>query len=715
MNTDGLQRLLRPASVAVLGASADPTKRGHQAVRALKNSGYSGRVFPVHPAGGELLGLPVSTSISDTPEVPDLALVAVAAERVPGVLEQCGRVGVGGAVVLAVGFRESGDVGAALEDEIVAIARRTGMRVVGPNTSGILNPHVGLNLVGVESVRPGGLAVLSQSGNIGLDLMTSMVPSGIGLSLYVGVGNESDVGVHEFLEYLESDSETEGILVYSEGFQNPTAFLQVAERVNRTKPVVVLKGGRSERGMEAALSHTGAIAGSYDVFKAVAAQRGVLVVDRSDEFLAVGRTVTFQKPIAQGLGVAVIADGGGHATLAVDLLASRGVPLARFSESVRNRLGDLLGPAAATGNPIDLAGAADRRLEVFTLVSEAVIAEPDVGGVLLTGLFGGYAQRFDSSLESSEADTAHRLASLCEGSGKPLLVHTVYADGSNPALDALRAAGIPVLKSLDTAGRCLEAAAERGRSLARPLSESTEPMAPMEEPESVRIARADGRRALTEWEARSLLAGHDIPLVPAVLCRSVEEVEVAAAGHEGPVVLKLLSSTILHRTDANGVELNLSGPEEATDAFRRIEESAREYARTLDSDPDFRGVLVSPQLAPPIAELLVACRRDDHYGPIAVLGAGGVTVEISADRALRGLPLGSDDFRDMIASLSIAPLLLGHRGAQGVDLSLVEGICRTLGGLLWAYPGVREIELNPVFAYPSTVYAVDALAVLADY
>ncbi|MFV2068075.1 MAG: acetate--CoA ligase family protein [Pirellulales bacterium] len=718
MMSSPLERLLRPASVAVVGASSDPTKRGHQAVRALRNSGYSGRILPVHPEGGELLGLPVFPSVSELPLVPDLVLIAVAAERVPSVIERCAQAGIGGAVVLAVGFRESGNRGAALEREVVGTARRTGMRVIGPNTSGILNPHIGLNLVGVDAVTPGGLAVLSQSGNIGLDLMTAMATSGVSLSLYVGVGNEGDVAFHEYLEYLELDPTTQGILVYSEGFQDPESFLRVVERVNRSKPVVVLKGGRSERGVEAALSHTGAIAGSYDVFKAVAAQRGVLVVDRSDEFLVVGKTLTFQVPIAPGKGVAIIADGGGHATLAVDLLAERDLPLARFSTGVRKRLGELLGSAAANGNPIDMAGAADRRLEVFAKVAEAVVAEDDVGGVLLTGLFGGYALRFDASLESGEARVAGRIAALCSRAGKPLIVHTVYAAGSNPALDALRSVGIPVVGSLDIATRCIDAAVERGKFLARttPTPAVAAGIIPtVAEPRPVQAARKEGRRALTEWEARSLLEAHDIPVVPATLCRTVEEAAKAAARQSGPVVLKLLSGTIFHRTEAGGIELGLSGPDEAASAFERIRDAAARFAEVAGCAADFRGVLVSPMLERPTAELMVACRRDPQYGPILVLAAGGVMVEVSPDRVVRGLPLRDGDFGDMVGSLRIAPIFGGHRGAAGVDPGSVERLCQGLGRLLVAHPGLQEIELNPVFAYPSKALAVDALAVLADY
>lgn len=716
MTTSPLERLLRPSSVAVVGASSDPTKRGHQAVRALKNSGYSGRVLPIHPAGGELLGLPVYTSVSELPLVPDLVLIAVPAESVPEVIERCGQAGIGGAVVLAVGFRESGDRGAALEREVVETARKTGMRVIGPNTSGILNPHIGLNLVGVDSVTPGGLAVLSQSGNIGLDLMMAMATSGVSLSLYVGVGNEGDVAFHEYLEYLELDDTTRGILVYSEGFQDPRAFLRVVERVNRSKPVVVLKGGRSQRGIEAALSHTGAIAGSYDVFKAVTKQRGVLVVERSDEFLAVGKMLTFQPPIDPGQGIAIIADGGGHATLAVDLLAERGLPVARLSSAVRKRLGELLGPAAAAGNPIDMAGAADRRLEVFAEVAEAVVAEESVGGVLITGLFGGYAQRFDASLESGEARVAGRLAALCRRALKPLVVQTVYAAGTNPALEALRSVGIPVVGSLDTATRCIDAAVERGRYLAKPAPAPTISTARRAnaEPLPVQMAREEGRLLLTEWEARSLLDAHDIPVVTATLCRTAAEAAEASIKHSGPVVVKLLSGTILHRTEAAGVELGIEGPEQAACAFERIRDSAERFAQNSGHEADFRGVLLSPLLEPPRVELMVACRRDPQYGPILVIAAGGVMVEISPDRAVRGLPLREGDFDEMIGSLRISPVLNGYRGARGIDLAGVEGLCRGLGDLLEAYPGVQEIELNPVFAYTEKTVAVDALAVLSN-
>lgn len=711
-----LHRILSPSSVAVVGASQDPTKRGHQAVRALKNSGFRGRVYPVHPSGGELLGLQVYPSVSDLPETPDLALISVAAAHVSSAVAECGQAGIGGAVVLAVGFRESGASGVALESELVATARRLGMRIIGPNTSGILNPHIGLNLVGVESVTPGGLAILSQSGNVGLDLMTAMASSGLGLSLYVGVGNEGDIAFHEYLEYLEADPSTSGVLTYVEGFQDARSFLRVAERVNRSKPVVVLKGGRSQRGVEAALSHTGAVAGSFDTFKALAAQRGVAVVQRSDEFLAIGKTLTHQPAVVPGKGIGIIADGGGHATLAVDLLAERSIPLAGMGDGAQEHLAELLGPAAATGNPIDLAGGADRRLETFARVMETVVAEEDVGGILLTGLFGGYALRFDASLETSEAVVASRLAEQTRKAGIPLIVHTVFAARTNPALDSLRAAGVPVVGSLDTAIACLEAAVARGRVLERDAvpADTPEEVDASREPPRVLAARKDGRRVLTEWEIRPILEQHGIPVVDAKYCRTRELAADAAAQSPGPVVVKLLSATIVHRTEAGGIELGIQGAREASDAFDRIRLAADHYAASAKIEAGFQGVLVSPLLEPPTAELLIACRNDPQYGPILVIGAGGELVEAASDRAIRGLPLRDGDFGDMVDALRIATVLRGYRGREGGDLASIERICLGLRDALAAHPGIFEIELNPVFAYPSKSLAVDALAVLSD-
>ncbi|MEE9470777.1 MAG: CoA-binding protein, partial [Gemmatimonadota bacterium] len=445
--THSLAAIFEARSVAVVGASADPRKRGHQVVRALLDAGFEGEVLPVHPNGGSLLGLPVAPSVTDLAQQPDLALICTRAATVPGVLERCAARGIKGAVILAVGFDESGPEGEALARDVAAIARRTGLRVVGPNTSGFLNPGLGLNSVGIREVPAGRMALLSQSGNVALDIVKKASAGSVGISLYVGVGNELDVRFHEYLAYLESHGASEVILVYAEGFRDGRAFMHAVSRVGRTKPIVVLKGGRSMNGATAARSHTGAIAGSYEVFSSLIEQVGAHEVTRSDELLRVGEMLAGQPPFRSG-GVVVVADGGGHATLAVDALESLGVPLAEISSATRKRLAVLLHRAAAISNPIDLAGAADGAPEVFARVICEISRDPVCGGVVITGLLGGYALRFADELAAEETKAARELGRLARESSLPVVVHTIYAESGTRAVAELRGAGIPVVDSL---------------------------------------------------------------------------------------------------------------------------------------------------------------------------------------------------------------------------------------------------------------------------
>ena len=331
-----LSHIFEPRSVAIVGASSNPRKRGYQAVRALLDAGYSGEIYPVNPAAGELLGLEVARSVAEVDGTPDLAYICTPAESVPDVLEACAAKGIPSAVVLAVGFRESGGAGAALETRVVDIARRTGIRVVGPNTSGVLNTFLGLNLVGVRGVPRGRLAIISQSGNVGLALMRQACSRSEGVSIYVGVGNETDIAFHEYLEYLADAEHTSAILMYVEGFRDGERFVEVARRVSADKPIALLKSGRSQTGSAAALSHTGAIAGSTAVAAAALESAGVHRVERADELLAIGETLAGQPAIRTGAGAVILSDGGGYAALVADALAQLGVKLA----SLLYRVGD---------------------------------------------------------------------------------------------------------------------------------------------------------------------------------------------------------------------------------------------------------------------------------------------------------------------------------------------------------------------------------------
>ncbi len=455
--TDPLAAIFEARSVAVVGASADSRKRGHQVVRSLLGSAYEGDILPVHPDGGTLLGLPVARSVTDLPCCPDLALVCTRAASVPGVLERCAGRGVKGAVILAVGFDESGPEGEALAREVGAIADRTGLRVIGPNTSGFMNPGLGLNLVGIRAVEVGRMALLSQSGNVALDIITRASAGSVGISLYVGIGNELDVRFHEYISYLETHRASEVILIYAEGFRDGRAFMHAVSRVGRKKPIVVLKGGRSANGASAARSHTGAIAGSYEVFRSLLEQVGAHEVTRSDELLRVGEMLAGQPPFRSG-GVVVLADGGGHATLATDALESLEVPLAKLTPATRTRLAELLHSAAAVSNPIDLAGAADRAPAVFARVFQELRRDPECAGVVITGLLGGYALRFTEELEAEETAAAAEIGRLAREASLPTVVHTVYAESGTRALARLarrrRGRACRNLCHVQSIGRC---------------------------------------------------------------------------------------------------------------------------------------------------------------------------------------------------------------------------------------------------------------------
>lgn len=708
-----LKAILEPRSIAIIGASRNPRKRGFQAVRALRDSDFQGAIQPVHPDGGELLGLAVAPSVEALEDTPDLAFVCTRAESVPGILEACARKGVRGAVIPAVGFRESGAAGAELERAVSELARRTGLRIVGPNTSGVLNTSLGLNLVGVPPLPAGRLAVLAQSGNVGLALMTEAASRSQGVSVYVGVGNEADIAYHEYLEYLEGERHTAAVLMYVEGFRDGQRFLDVARRVGAKKPIVLLKGGRSPRGDASARSHTGVIAGSYPVLRAVLREAGVIEVQRSDELLAVGETLAGQTPLHTGAGVAVLSDGGGHATLAADTLAELGVPMVEFATETTDMLRRLLGPAANVENPVDLAGAADQDPRILSDALGVIAADPATGGVLVVGLFGGYALRFSQDLSEVEAEAAGSMAALMRAANKPLVVHSLYAAAASEPLRRLLAGGVPVVGSLEVACRCLWAARARGLFLARPAPAAAPPPRPrLPEPPVITLARREGRMALTEPEARDLVSAHGVPVVPATFCRTAEETAEAARRAGGPVAVKAVSPTVPHKTEAGGVALGVSGREGAADAFQRVTAAVSARARAEGLDPDVRGVLVAPMLPAPIAELIVGARRDPCFGPILLVGTGGVAAELHRDVAIRFLPVDRGVVGEMMREIRLARVLEGFRGRPPVHANALVDLILGIAACAAAHPELLDLEANPVFAYHDRAVALDVRAFL---
>jgi len=692
-----LHDILAPSGIAVVGASADPAKRGYKAMVGLINGGYRGHIYPINPKADYILGVQAWPSLTEMPGRPELALLCTPAASVPALIAECGRRRVKGAVILASGFGETGEEGAALEAQMMDIARAHGVRIIGPNTSGMFNLHHQINLLALDNVKPGDIGIVSQSGNMLLSLALEAQHNGqVGFSTYVGPGNQSDIGFNDYLRYLGEDEHTRVATLYVEGFRDGQQFLKVARDVTAMKPVVVYKSGATEQGQKAASSHTGALAGSYQMTVDLLRQAGVSVVQYSDEIL----------PVAEGLGrlqkapgkrVAVISDGGGQATIAADRLSEAGLALAELSDATRSALREVLLPQASTLNPVDVAGSSDANPSLLARCIELVMADEGVDSVFLVGMFGGYSLRFAESLMGDEMRGAERMVELAQASEKPLVIYSLYAPIKPPALRRLHEAGLPVYSSIEHAVRVLAALGERGEYLASQQAQETiAPAAPSETGKTMlKAAKAEGRDLL-EFEAKALLAEHGITVPTEWLVRQEEELaKIAEQTAKVPLAMKVVSKDILHKSDADGVKLNLVGDAALRDAFQAIHSNAQAY----DPNAQIEGVLVTP-MAEKGVEVIIGMLRDPMFGPVLMFGLGGIFVEVLEDVAFRSLPLTLRDARSMVDQIKAQKVLAGVRGAAGVDREALVSLLMQVSQLVEAYPDIRELDLNPVIAYP---------------
>ncbi|MCE8029338.1 CoA-binding protein [Halomonas daqingensis] len=704
-----LHAILAPTGIAVVGASSDPTKRGYKAMVGLIKDGFRGDIYPVNPKADMILGIKAWPSIAAIPGSPELALICTPAASVPGLIAECGRRGIKGAVILASGFAEIGGEGAELEREMMAKAEAHGVRIIGPNTSGVFNLHHRLNLLALDNVKPGDVGIVSQSGNMLLSLALEAQYNGqVGFSTYVGPGNQSDIGFDDYLRYLGEDEHTRVATLYVEGFRDGRKFLEVARDVTAMKPVVVYKSGSTEAGQKAASSHTGALAGSYAMTVDLLRQAGVSVVQHSDEILPVAEGLGLLQK-ARGKRVAVISDGGGQATIASDRLAEAGLELAELSEETRQKLRDVLFPQASTVNPVDVAGSTDANPSLLATCMEIVAADDNVDSVFLVGMFGGYSIRFAESLLGDEMRGAEAMVDLSKATDKPLVIYSLYTPIKPPALRRLHEAGLPIYASIEQAVRVLAALGERGEYLALSRQHPRESaIAPKPELSDLfQRARAEGRD-LFEYEAKRLLREHGIDVPQELVVRSDAELgEATATFGDTPLAMKVVSKDILHKSDAGGVKLNLVG--EA--ALRRAREEILAACRAYDARAEIEGVLVTP-MARKGTEVIVGVIRDPIFGPVLMFGLGGIFVEILEDVAFRAIPLSRHDARSMVEQIKARRILEGARGEPAVDKEALVELLLTVSRIADAYPELSELDLNPVIVNADGYAVVDARVIV---
>lgn len=696
-----IARILEPESVAVVGASTDDTKRGSQIVETLQEKGYRGDVYPVNPNYGTIRGLDAYPAVSAIPDTVDLAVIAVPAQAVADVLESCGEKDVAGAVIIAAGFSEIGNE--ELEREIRGVATERGIRLIGPNIQGLVNPYADMDLVGWQDDLPlGDIALLSQSGNVGISVVTEAAQEGgSGFSFYITVGNETDVRFHEYLPYFSAHEHTGSVLMYVDGMADGRAFLEEASRFTTAKPIVVLKGGVTEAGKAAAYSHTASIAGSSEVIEPVYRQAGVTKVERLDELLPVTSALSSLPP-TDGKRVGILSDGGGHATHAADFMSDEGLEVPDLTAETRTRLREMVPHAPNVTNPVDVVSGEDD-LDVFYRASRVMLSDSNVDALLVTGIFGGYGSRFAGEYAEKECETARRLATLPDEFGKPLVVHSPYARGDSESLGVLTDEGVAVHRSVNVAVRCLSALAGYGEHLDTahlksdfvvPEGDATDPI--------LAEAKRENREQLSEAEAKSLL-DRSLPVLDFELATTAHEAVAAAAAFDGPVAMKVVSKSIVHKSDIGGVRLDVQGEAAVRNAYAELVENASRYRPEAELD----GVLVSPMLGEGV-ELVVGMTTDEEVGKVMMFGVGGILVETLEDVAFRGLPLTEFDARSMLGDISARSILDGARGSPGVDEdALVEFLVKT-SDLLVEHPLITELDLNPVFAHGDDVTVVDA-------
>ena len=707
-----LEKILNARSVAIVGASKNKTKRGFQAIKTLLSEGYEGEIYPINPNEELIAGLKCYKSITDIEEVVDLALITTPARTIPGILKQCGEKNVAGAVIIAGGFRELGHEGKALEEELLTTARAAGVRLIGPNTSGIINLKTHMNLAGIENARLGRIALICQSGNMALTLITeATIRKHDGFTYYVGVGNESDVKFHEYLEFFNNDPDTHVILMYVEGMSQGRKFLQEAYKTCQKKPIILLKSGRSATGKKSAGSHTGSLAGMNEVARPAYERAGIIVIENSDELFPVADTLASQ-PAIKNNAVAILADGGGHATIAADLLSDCGIQLPELSAHTQKKLKQILPQAASVVNPVDVAGGTDADPSLFADCAAIILKDPNVGGLLMVGLFGGYGIRFEKGLAIGEEAAAHQLGTMVKKRKKPIIVHSLYSAYDSHALDLLRHYNIPVHDSLDISCKCVACLCQYGayknsyhavtnfvfkwRAKAKRAGEKI-----------IRTALKENRDALLETEAKQLIKLHGAPTAVGYVAQTETEAWEIARQITGKVVLKIVSPDILHKSDAGGVKLNLQSEAEVKETFREIIRNAKSY----QPNADIRGVLVAP-MARKGLEVIIGTKIDEQFGPVIMYGLGGIMVEIIKDVTFWVLPVSPTSCKKMIEDTQSSILLNGIRGQKPYDKRALRKLISMCSELIEAYPEIQEMDLNPVILHEEGLDVVDARIIL---
>jgi acyl-CoA synthetase (NDP forming)/GNAT superfamily N-acetyltransferase len=682
--------ILRPRSIAVVGAGRHPGNTGHEVVRSLLVGDFSGTVYPVNPVARAVCGVPAYSALLSVPEPIDLAIIAVPAAAVPGVLEEAASIGVRAVTIITAGFGETGRSGAAVETELLAIARRHGIRIVGPNCLGVIStdPQIRMNATfAALDPLPGRLALVSQSGAVGVVLGEQTRAAGLGLSAFVSIGNKLDVSPNDLLCFFEDDDRTSVIALYLESLGNPRKFARIARRVGASKPIVALKAGRTSAGARGARSHTAAAATPEVTVAALLESAGVIKVDRLEELLDVS-AILLAAPLPAGRRIALVGNSGGPLILAADACESGELTVPELRPQTQQALGEVLVPAAAAANPVDLT--ADGTAGMLAGALDIVLADDAIDAVIVVVI---------GTPAISAAQVRETVAHAARSAAKPVVVCAV--EGGAP----IGASGAPEVAQVPSPERVAAALAHVCRYAqwrGRPLAAAEEPGQLSDQPAisemiAAKLASSPAGGWLALDEGARLLAACGLPVLPTRGAAAADEAAAAAEATGFPVVLKARSGDVVHKTDVGAVVLGLDSAEAVRAAFAAM--AARLGAQ-------MGGAVIQPMAAPGV-EAIVGLASDPEFGPVVMAGLGGVLTDLLGDRAFAVPPLEPGAADALVSSLRAAPLLDGYRGAPKVDRQALVAVLEQVARIAEEVPELVELDLNPILVGPDGALVVD--------
>jgi len=700
-----LESFFSPLSVAVIGATEKAGSVGRTVFWNLISSPFGGTVYPVNQKRASILGVRAYPNLAALPESPELVVIVTPAVTIPATVEECAAAGVKAVVIISAGFKEVGPEGAELERQVLATARANGMRIVGPNCLGVMRPPTGLNATFAAGMStPGSVGFVSQSGALLTAVLDWSATEKVGFSAVVSLGSMLDVGWGDIISYLGNDTATQSIVVYMETIGDARAFLSAAREVALSKPIIVIKPGRTAQAAKAAASHTGSLTGSDEVLAAAFRRVGVLRVDAIADLFNVAEVLAKQ-PRPSGKRLTILTNAGGPGVLATDALITGGGELSEISDSTMEELNGFLPGPWSHNNPIDIIG--DAGPERYARALEVAARDQGSDGLLVI---------LTPQAMTDPTATARELIRFARIAGKPVLASWMGGEDVAEGAAILREAGIPTFDYPDDAVEIFNATWRLDSNLHQIYETPTLPSDdehPVDRAKAgalISAVRAEGRTLLTEDESKELLATYGIPITETVVALTVEEAVVAADRIGYPVVVKLYSHTISHKTDVGGVQLNLKDAAAVRQAYASIQASVTEKRGA----EHFEGVTVQPMVNWTGYELILGSSIDPQFGPVLLFGMGGQLVELFKDRALGLPPLTTTLARRMMESTQIYGALKGIRGRQGIDLGELEQLLVRFSQLVVEQRWIAELDINPLLASPERLIALDARVVLHD-